>query len=381
MEILGKPGLTSAVVQVDYAHLGVPQSEVQDEFHTRQVSLPLTVTVNASIELARMDVLPLTGSIPTSLWAQTGTSEHENPKLNPEDYCLLLLDLRNAWPSQLHVHLDITDGGAIDEEILPGNTSRIMFPIRRIFLSNPAAAIPALDPSRQRQFVVSTGRVSADSERATREAFWYREEILKMLHATWTTNTGPVRKGEIELRGIRLSQRVIEAIKIDDISIDISVNGQKVGDAKHEVATDSFSEVLVKISNRSSEPIIPLLRLQPSIRNQAHSVSLDLSKKFVWNGTLQQTLPPLPAGESVEVTLGMTCLCRGEFEISASVEEARLLGQPEEKEKGASRPRANTRSMMDALLGSKERRIWHSREPCALVVRDEESDEEEGEGE
>jgi hypothetical protein len=380
MEILGKPGLTSAVVQVDYAHLGVPQAEVQNKFHTRQVSLALTVTVNASIELARMDVLPLTGSLPNSLWSQTGTSEHENPKLNPEDYCLLLLDLRNAWPSQLHVHLDIIDGGAIDEEILPGNTSRIMFPIRRIFLSDPAAAIPALDPSRQRQFVVSTGRVSADSERATREAFWYREEILKMLHATWTTATGPVRKGEIELRGIRLSQRVIDAIKIDDISIDISANRHTAGDKKHKVFTDAFSEVSVKISNRSAELIIPLLRLQPSIRNQPHNVSLDLSKKLVWNGTLQQTLPPLPAGDSVEVTLSMTCLCRGEFEISASVEEARLLGLPEEKEKGTSRPRANTRSMMDALLGSKERRIWHSREPCVVVVRDEESDEGEEEG-
>lgn len=377
MEILGKPGLTSAVVQVDYAYLGVSQSEVQDRFHTRQVSLPLTVTVNASIELARMDVLPLTGNIPTSLWARTRTSNDEPTDLKPEDYCLLLLDLRNAWPSQLHVHLDITAGGTIEEEILPGNTFRIMFPVRRIFLSDPTAAIPALDPSRQRQFVVSTGRVSADSERATREAFWYREEILKMLHATWTTKTGPLRKGEIELRGIRLSQRVIEAIKIDDIGIDISVDGNKAGDPTHEVRTDAFSKIGIRISNRSTEPIIPLLRLQPSIRNQPHA--LDLSKKFVWNGTLQQTLPLLPAGESIEVSLGMTCLCRGEFEISASVEEARLLGLPEEKEeKGMARPRANTRSMMDALLGTKERRIWHSREPCLVVVKDEESDDEDG---
>ena len=375
MEILGKPGLTSAVVQIDYAYLGVPQADVQEKFHTRQVSLPLTVTVNASIELARMDVLPLTGNIPSSLWSRTGTSEYQNLKLKPEDFCLLLLDLRNAWPSQLHVHLDIADGGAIDEEILPGNTSRIIFPIRRIFLSDPAASIPALDPSRQRQFVVSASRVSADSERATREAFWYREEILKILHATWATATGPVRSGEIELRGIRLSQRVIDAIKIDEISIDISANGHAAEDTKHEVLTDAFSKVIVKISNRSTEPIIPLLRLQPSIRNQPHNVSLDLSKKFVWNGTLQQTLPRLLAGDSTEVILGMTCLCRGEFEISASVEEARLLGQPEEKEKGTSRPRANTRSMMDALLGNKERRIWHSREPCMVVVRDEGSDE------
>ena len=375
MEILGKPGLTSAVVQVDYANLGVPQAEVHGQFYSRQVSLPLTVTVNASIELARMDILPLTGSIPTSLWAQTGASDHE---ISPEDYCLLLLDLRNAWPSQLYVNLHITSGGSIDEEILPGNTSRIMFPIRRIFLSDPAAAIPALDPSRQRQFVVSTGRVSADSERATREAFWYREEILKVLHATWTTKLEPMRRGEIELRGIRLSQRIIEAIKIDDIGINVSVNGHKASeDARYDILTDNFSEVSIKIENRRAEAITPLLRLQPSIRNQHHNASLDLSKRFVWNGTLQQTLPQLPAGESVEVSLGMTCLCRGEFEISASVEEAQLLGLPDEKEeKGSLRPRANTSSMMAALLGTKERRIWHSREPCLVIVKDGDSSEE-----
>ena len=379
IEILGKPGLTSAVIQVDYAYLGVPQPKVQDKFHTRQVSLPLTVTVNASIELAKMDVLPLTGNIPPSLWSRTASSNNETMDLKPEDYCLLLLDLRNAWPSQLHIQLDIAPGGTIEEEILPGNTSRIMFPIGRVFLSDSTAAIPTLDPSRQRQFVVSTGRVSADLERTTREAFWYREEILKMLRATWTTTTGPVRKGHIELRGIRLNQRVIEAIKIDDIGIEISVNGNKSNrERKLEVFTDSFSEVTVKITNHAAEKIFPLLRIQPSLRNQLHNASLDLSKKFIWNGTLQHTLEPLRAHESVEVKLGMMCLCRGEFEISASIEEARLIGLPKAKEEeGESRPRANTRSMMDALLGTKERRIWHSREPCLVIVRDEESSPDE----
>ena len=380
MEILGKPGLTSAVVQVDYAHLGVPATEVHDTFHTRQVSLPLTVTVNASVELARMDVLPLTGNIPNSLWARVGCKEQQKKHLTPEDYCLLLLDLRNAWPSPLHVHLDIADGSAIEEEILPGNTSRIMFPIRRIFLDDPSAAIPALDPSRQRQFVVSTGRVTADTERASREAFWYREEILKMIRGTWKTKSGSPRNGEIELRGIRLTQRVIEAIKIDDIGIELFVNSKMTGKRKCEVSTDSFSEIQIQINNRTSEPIYPLLRLQPSLRNQPHNLSLDLSKKFAWNGALQQTLPQLPGNESTEVSIGITPLCRGEFEISASVEEARLLDPPKEAaegESGEARPRANTRTMMDALLGAKERRIWHSREPCLLIVTDEEIDDDE----
>ncbi|KAF8849178.1 Trs120-domain-containing protein [Acephala macrosclerotiorum] len=377
VEILGRPGLTSAVVQIDYAYLGVPVAEVQDKFHTRQVSLPLTVTVNASVELVRVDVLPLTGNVPRSLWTMLEMSKPESTSLSPEDYCLVVLDLRNAWPSQLHVHLDIANGGVIDEEILPGNTSKIIFPMHRIFLKDPTASIPALDPSRQRQFVVSTGRVSADSERASREAFWYREEVLKMLHGTWVTKSGPHRNGEIELRGIRLAQRMIEAIKIDDVAIDMSISDASGVKTKQELFTDAFSELKVRISNRTTETIYPLLRLQPSCRNQPHNLALDLTKKLVWNGTLQQTLQPLPGMETIEASFGVTALARGEFEISASVEEARLQNPPSEPAKpGTGRPRANTRQMMDAVLGVRERMIWHSREPFLVTVRDDDSDED-----
>jgi len=369
---LGRPGLTSAFVQIDYAHMGVPAEEYQENFHTRQVTLPVTVTVNASVELARMDILPLTGSIPRSLWAK---NEENTDLISPDDYCLLVLDLRNAWPSHLQIHLDVNDGTTIDEEILPGNTSRVIFPIKRIFLENPAEAIPALDPSRQRQFVVSTGRISAESERAGREAFWYREEILKMLRGSWRTKSGPSRKGEIELRAIRLSQRMIEAVKVDDVGIEISVHDAS-GVASHELLSDTFAEVKIRITNRSPEPILPLIRIQPSVRNQTHSISLDLSKKFVWNGTLQQSLPKLAGRESTEVVVGLTTLCRGEFEISASVEEARLLGGKVDDAEGGKRQRANTKNIMDALLGARERRIWCCREPCLVVVRDEDEDED-----
>jgi hypothetical protein len=198
MEILGKPGLTSAVVQMDYTHLGMPQDEIPEDFHlfhTRQVSLPITVTVNASIEMVRMDCLPLTGTIPRALWEKLDTTESKQQDLLPEDYCLLVMDLRNAWPSPLSVHFDVKGGGSLDEEILPGNTSRLMFPVERIFLPESAKPIPTLDPAKQRQFVVSTGRVSADSERASREAFWYREELLSVVQGSWSTKFGAQRNG------------------------------------------------------------------------------------------------------------------------------------------------------------------------------------------
>jgi hypothetical protein len=287
-----------------------------------------------------------------------------------------LLDLRNAWPSPLYVHFEVKNGGSLDEEILPGNTSRLMFPIRRIFLPESTKPVPTLDPTRQRQFVVSTGRVSADSERASREAFWYREEILNVVKATWSTKLGTRREGDIELRGIRLSPRMIDAIKIDDIGIDISLSNTFAEHGKHELFTYTFSELIFRISNRTTTPISPFLRIQPSIRNQPHNASLDLAKKIIFNGTLQTPLPEIAARDSVEVSLGLIALCRGEFEVSASVEEARLLDSDATEEKGKNRARVDTRMMVDALIGPKERRIWHSREPCILTVRDEVSDDD-----
>jgi trafficking protein particle complex subunit 9 len=380
-EMLGKPGLTSGTVQIDYAYLGVPASEVQQRFYTRQVVFPLTMTVNASVELARMDVLPLAGDVPAHLWPGGQVVANQYEGVNSDEYCLLMLDLRNAWPSQLHVHLDIAGGRSIEEDILPGSTSRIIFPIRRVILDNPFASIPALDPSRQRQFIVSTGKVSADSERATREAFWYREEILKTLSGTWKTASGQERSGIIELRGIRLSPRMVEAIKIEEISVELQIDANTSdsdADQYYQVCVDEFINLKARIRNRTSHPVFPLLRFQPSLRNHSHNSSLDLSKKLVWDGTLQYTLPEIPANGSTEESIGMTALCRGKFEINASVEEARLWESPEtdHNEADGGRSRANTRAIVDSVLGVKERRIWHTREPCIVVVRDNDSSDD-----
>jgi hypothetical protein len=379
IEVLGRPGLTHAMVQIDYSYLGMPQEEMQDKFFTRQVSLPVTITVNASIELSRMDIVPLTGNVPKSLWSKNTTSSEIDNEITPDEYCLVLFDLRNIWPSRLTARLEVSNGDIIEEEVLPGNSTRLMFPVPRIFLEDSAAAIPALDPSRARQFVVSTGRISAESERTSREAFWYREEILKMIKATWTTTSAPTRCGDIELRGIRLTPRMVDAIKVEDIGIELLLDNSSGANSKHLISTDSFSELCVKVTNRMTQPLSSLLRIQPSLRSQSHNASLELAKKLVWNGTLQKSIPTIPAKGTMEIRIGMTALCRGEFEISASIEEAKMQEPPLDVKKDGmepKRPRANTRTMMDAVLGAKERRMWHSRESCLLVVRDEGSDDE-----
>ncbi|KAI0188713.1 hypercellular protein A [Astrocystis sublimbata] len=389
-EILGKPGLTSGTVQIDYAHLGMPQSEIESQFYTRQVCLDLTVTVNASVELSRVDILPVHTEVPKLLWdrmrSRSTNQEKSSGVDDNDDQCLLLLDLRNAWPSDLQVRFQVGSAIEIEEHILPGNISRVIVPVPRIYIEDPHASIPALNPTRQRQFVVSSSKITPVIERGNREAFWYREKMLENISGTWKTLSGSPREGTIQLRGIRLTSRMIEAIKVDEVSIDISVEQPQ---PEQEAATsstifvDEFVQIKVQIANRTEKPLYPTVRLQPSLRNRPINVALDFTRKFAWNGTLQQTLPLLNANSSTELCIGATALCRGEFEIHASVEETQLWTAGDDNKKGEEsarqRERSDTQNMLDAVLGAKERRIWHSRQPCVVAVCDRpksESDDE-----
>ncbi|KAI1180843.1 hypercellular protein A [Nemania sp. FL0916] len=396
-EILGKPGLNSGTIQIDYAHLGMPQSEIKSQFFTRQVCLDLIVTVNAGIELSRVDILPIQPNVLKPIWNHVESDETKQSAVSG-DYCLLLLDLRNAWPSNMHVDLNIGKDVTIKEHILPGNTNRVAVPVPRIYIDDPHASIPALNPSRQRQFVVSSSKITPEIERGNREAFWYREKMLENISGTWKILSGPTREGSIQLRGIRLTPRMIEAIKIDEVDIDISIDDpeSKGSPAQgNSIFVDEFVQIRVLITNRMNHPIYPTVRLLPLLRNRSASVALDFTRKFAWNGTLQRVLPLLAEKSSTELLIGATALCRGEFEISASVEETLIWKADADKaaerkpntrvQSGDNnghdtikrRERADTQTMMDAVLGAKERRIWHSRQPCIVTVRDRpETDEE-----
>ncbi|KAI1438789.1 transport protein Trs120 or TRAPPC9 TRAPP II complex subunit-domain-containing protein [Xylaria sp. CBS 124048] len=377
----GSTATFDGTIQIDYAHLGMPQSEVENEFFTRQVCLDLTVTVNASIELTKVDVLPIQEDVPKAVWHRTGSSE-QTGSVSSDDYSLLLMDLRNAWPNDMQVSLTAGKDIAIEEHILPGNTNRVVVPVSRIYIEDPHASIPALNPSRQRQFVVSTSKITPEVERANREAFWYREKMLESISGTWKTLSGPSIEGAIRLRGITLTPRMVDAIKVDEIGIDISMADPKAEGKVEEdnsIFVDEFVQITVEITNRMEQPMYPTLRLMPSLRNRPVPVALDFTRKFAWNGALQQALPLLPAKSTTEVRIGATALCRGEFEICASIEETQLWKAPAERsqvreddgQEGVKRrERSDTQTLMDAVLGAKERRTWHCRRPCIVAVRD-----------
>lgn len=441
IEVLGKPGLTYGTIQIDYGHLGVPRSEVADQFYTRQVLISFTVTVNASVSLAQNDFLPFTGDFAwqnqhnqrnsTTIPAPTQSDKSSRAVSRPttkiensfqsllgrlglgtqgDNHCLLLLDFHNSWPTPLRLSVQVRENLSkeptspydpwkraytVYEIIQPGHTTRVVLLLPRLSVKNPYTSIPSLNPANKRQYVVSSGKVSPELELASREAFWYREEIFKYLRATWEEeSTG--RKGDIELRSLRLSARMIDAIKLEEIEIKMSLSlafekkdsaeaVTQTGCSTFAVPQDTFLLLKTRLKNRLPHPIHPLLRLQPALRHQPYNIALDLSKKFAYNGLLQQALPLLEAGEEKEVDLGCVFLCTGEFEVHAIVEELRVWKPPikgAKDEKGGGRKRAMTGDLVGdkAVAGRTERRVWGCREPCVVIVQGEEDSEEEEQG-
>lgn len=417
IEALGKPGLTFGCIQVDYGHLGDASEEIADHFYTRQLIIPLHITVNASVELIRNDLLHFTNDfawqnkrrlqqpIPSTV---KSPQSHRNPSsppttsrpqnrfqtllgrigLNPQDesHCLLLIDLRNSWPSPITISIQVrslppknnspTDSWkrayTVHEPIQPGHTSRILLLLPRIYIPNPYAPIPSLAPTaKKRQFILSTApKPAPEAELAAREAFHYREALLNHVRATWEEgSTG--RTGAINLRALHLTTRMVSALKLDDLAIVLSVHPaslpsasddspaaiRQLSSSKYLVPTSTFLTLRTTLTNRSPRPIHPLLRLQPALANQPHNIALDLSRKLLWNGVLQRALAVLPPGESRSVGMGVVVLCEGVFEVGALVEEVRVLERAVEE-----------REVLGD--GGGERRVWHAGEACVLVGTD-----------
>ncbi|KAH8623182.1 hypothetical protein IG631_22339 [Alternaria alternata] len=416
IEVIGRTRLTDATIQIDYANLGKRRSEVEEHFFTRQVSAPISITVNASVQLQRPDIVPLSGNIGWSDTVSSGSqaqSDHES-SITPasgkadghlrsfinqkqshkkdEEHCMLLLDLRNSWPNPLSITLQarkpMLDGNYSDESwneahgvneiIQPGHVSRIVMILPKVYLQDPHAAVPSLNPANQRQFVVSTSKISPETERASREAFWYREELLKIVRGTWTED-GNGRHGELELRGIRFTPRMVEAIKLEDLAITTTIiadyptsDGEnavrQIGRAKFNVPIDDFLTMKTSVRNRSPRLISPILRLQPHVAGLPHNIALDLDKRFSWTGVLQRKLPVIQPGEIVESELGIVALCGGTYEIGATVDEAEFIktGGGDEDQKA----NVDTQTLLQGgnVLGEPKLRTWYMREPCTIVA-------------
>ena len=401
LEVLGKAGLTGGVLQFDYSYLGQAREDVEGRFYTRQLRVPLTVSVNASVELVWTDVLPF-----SSGFHQQGQSTASNPpgEIAPptsqfnrlfralrehndgKSHSILVLDLRNSWRNPLQLTLQVaspttenhngSDGAVYTttDTVSPGRTVRFMLPFPRILLLNSLAPIPILDPANRRQFVLNSERLSSESERQSRREFWYRHEMLKLLSGHWNEPISG-RSGAIELRRIRLSHQMMDAVRLDEVGVRTVVEPANPGDgdryvfqvapATYDIQTNSFVTLTTRISNRTQASVHAMFRMQPSLRNQQSHSALNLGGRLLWNGLLQQPLPLLAPGVTTEVALSVCVLCQGEYEFNASVEEIQLV-----QTKNAGAKLAPHAIGDDRPLDEKNRRTWHAQTPCTVSAQD-----------
>ncbi|RMZ78654.1 hypothetical protein DV738_g3727, partial [Chaetothyriales sp. CBS 135597] len=266
-DVFGRAGLCTAAVQVNFAHLGKPLTDVNETFYTRHTTFPLSVTVNGSIEVQRCSVLPVADDF-------NFESDHSSTALkatrSQNGYCLLSLDLCNVWPHPLSVRLSSSpiDG---EEELKGENSEKGNIDLRK---------------------GISLAKFGL---------------------------------GGRMVEGLRVESVDIDfELKPDDAGDDERGVVKKLRKCHFQLATESFATLHVRVHNRSSDRLSLLLRLQPSLKDQPHPVALDLWRRFSWSGLLQQVLhPALEPGEVREAKLGILVLSKGVYEVSASVEEVR----------------------------------------------------------
>jgi hypothetical protein len=408
-EILGKPGLTHANIVFHYANTATAHTEDENIFFSRQISVSYSMTVNASIQLHRFDVLPFSGSLRrindaesfdddqsanhiSTMKAHRGLINHiqlVSQSTSTDEWCLAALDLRNGWPAPIHasVHLEPLDDMAnrkstltdqtVQELIQPGHVSRFVLLIPKIYLLNCHQRIKPINPENERQFVVSTS-TEPEAEITMRELFWYRETVLSMLRGSWTVE-GNDRKGDIDLRALRLNSRMLDILRLDDLAIEFQVLDAKEEEpvAQSQTTRSTFNVRVeedlvfrVKIKNRSDKTIFPLLRIRPSWAHQPSDQALDLAKRLTWDGVLQRQLDPVDPGEITFADTSMCVTCSGELEIGASIEEYRLCKSTAENEKEVGRSRVGTGVIPDSIAGIQGRRTWTANQPCRIIAKD-----------
>ena len=408
VEVFGKPGLYNGSVQISYSHLGVPRDQIGDKFYTRQIIVPVVVTVNASVELVRTEILPYSNVIVSSKLSQSqpGTPGFMLDSTIPpkrrldnvldelkrqhlgDDRCFLLLDFFNAWPRPLRMALEANEeeqppehwktAYEVEDIVQPGTSTRLLMIIPKVSITDPQSPIPTLNPANRRQFILSANnKATIESSTQTRQLFWYREAILQNLRATWSELGSST--GVINLRTMRLNPTTIPLLNRDLVDIHMSLTSDESpiqeppSSSHYTLHKNTFAKLTIRIRNRSLLPITPILRLQPSLRHQTYNLALDLSRKVAFNGLLQRVLPVLQGGATYEANLGCTFLCSGEYEIGACLEEVvRCRGRVEGGGIGGTGDGdGDGDGGGDGGSGDnvEERRVWFCKRACAVDVR------------
>lgn len=343
IEISGKLGVNEANLVLEYSH----QKNTSSEFK-RSLSIPVNLTVYPSVELAGCDIIPLTSNTKISednsdpCWKYLRKMKDSNHDIS--NFCLLALDFVNMWSEEMEICIECTPEKRTEKDTHESNDSgenitqekftvvsslhsrkniRMFIPLLRMDIDDEFLnrRIPSL---RNKQFIIDKKTPIAE-QTFIKHAFWYKEEILGRLNATWkispnvSSSIHSGKTGTIDLRGFRFSSKMIEVLEVEKIGISLKLLDEKDNLVDlNNVRINTFYTISVHLINRNKNPMFGIIRHIPVCKDPPYTYE----KKILINGILQYSVEkPLESGETRLYELGVVFLEKGEFEWGALFDE------------------------------------------------------------
>ncbi|ORX40220.1 transport protein Trs120 or TRAPPC9 TRAPP II complex subunit-domain-containing protein [Kockovaella imperatae] len=370
VKCLGKVGCTDGTIRIDYGYLkrSGDTSSVPNSFQTRQMTFPVIFTVYHTLEPHSLDIVrfvPPNSPVESKDTEVVGLFAEQNDYLSPlptprtpgtpriremekeslkevmksemdASHCLFGLYVSNVYGVPFEVSLSRKGSGAQEAPLTttrlvpPGATERLLIPLPRLSLpsSTTSQPIPSLS---DRQYVVDKSTRTPAQIQEERQLFWYREELLKTVSATWI-EPGSKRQGFMSLRDQVFTASLLEVYRSDDLEIEIEISSR---DAERLI-TGEFIDITVRLTNRLEIPYQPFVRLEalptlnsepswaqstPARRPPSGAPPVHNLKNVILDGCLGQVLPLIQPGESSTHSLSAIFLAAGSYSFRAAVDE------------------------------------------------------------
>lgn len=164
--------------------------------------------------------------------------------------------------------------------------------------------------------------MAPEQERARLQMFWYREQLLTRVKASWSCQSSG-RSGMINLRpSLRLTHLQLGVLKKQDIEFIVDMDSKySVGHRQFECQVNDFVTMNVTIVNRQVRPVKLILRVQPVQSYNDGAKEYDLTEKLLMQGVSQLVLPEIPSNGEKTCSFPLCFLSRGKFEFLYHVED------------------------------------------------------------
>ncbi|ORX93503.1 Trs120-domain-containing protein [Basidiobolus meristosporus CBS 931.73] len=354
----GKRGCTNGNIIINYGYLERADDE-SDIFYTRQLNLPVLITVNQGLSVLDIELLsfqrlesldsqsPLKSSTPDGTVRRKDISTIENfvssriDRQAKGDYCLMILDIRNVWMLPLEVSIAMNENDTITSDweqdpnvrcysttVHSGCTHRLILPFKRIALSEEILEQPIPNVTNKQYTVPKGPKLTKEEEKLRRTMFWYKQELLKHIHATWVSESFEHR-GVLHFREFRLTEAMLESLRKEDITfgaslVDVAGDADKSSqpsaikqlDAnRYSCRPNDILNIQFDIHNHQDIPARLCLRIQPVHDHYNGRLDYELSSFMAFNGPTQTYLQKIPPQKSIQWRLPVTFFSPGEYKI------------------------------------------------------------------